>query len=145
MQPHRVFVGCLLAISVALVNAQLARAQSDPYLTDLLKQPAYRAAWNTMLRSGNAPAWLKRGGVEMPATSVGKYLAAETCKPHDCPPNDFHVLFAPDGRQAWGLLLSGGHPDLNGEMEGQNKTWFGNPSDDIKSILETLAGGLLGQ
>jgi hypothetical protein len=48
-------------------------------------------------RSYGKPPWLivftKTGnGVTVPATSVAVYTHDEVCKPHDCPPNDFHVL-----------------------------------------------------
>src|SRR5262245_35673024 len=87
---------------------------SDPYLNDLLKKPDYLAAHNKMMGSSSyAPAWLKGysktlDGVTHPAISAGEYTMAEVCKPHDCGANDFYVLFAPDGKQAWGLLLTGG-------------------------------------
>jgi len=34
------------------------------------------------------------------------YTLAWVCKTHDCGDNQLHVLFSPQGEQAWGLLMT---------------------------------------
>ena len=100
--------------------AGAASAQTGEYLFDTLKRPAFKKAWNAMLAGGGrVPPWViafgKGGnGVANPATAVTisgqAYQLGNVCKAHDCGGNEVHVLFAPGGTQAWGLLLETGKP-----------------------------------
>ena len=130
----------LLATSLALaVLAGAALAQQGPYLFDVLKKPAYRQSWNAMLAgSGALPGWIgifskTYNGVASPMTAVNAggqaYEISNVCKPHDCGGNMLHVLFAPGGTQAWGLL----------ENAGQKPRFIGSPDAAQQKAL--LADG----
>ena len=127
----------LLAIVLATLSISRAALADDPYLFDLLKEPAYRGAWDAMLKGEkNVPKWIVTfsktyDGVASPATPIdvaGKSdLITSVCKPHDCGDNQLYVLFAPDGAKAWGMLVEGG----------DQTRWFGGPSDAEQTALRS--------
>ncbi len=112
-------------------------APKGPHLADLMKLPAYRGAWEAMLRGETLPVpdWITSYAATLdspPIPSFGvlvgsqPYTMAFTCKPNDCENHQLFVLFAPEGRHAWALLLSaGGDP-----------RWLGDPDDDIKGAIK---------
>ena len=111
-----------------------AHAQ-DQDLSEALKKPAYKAAWNAMLKGQKVPAWLteftKTGdGVVIPSVMVeidGRlYEADHVCQPHNCAGNEFEVLFAPEGAQAWGALVTNARPPR----------FFGAPNPKQKQALQ---------
>ena len=55
------------------------------------------------------------------------YLLGYVCKAHDCGDNQLFVLFAPAGKQAWGLLLTGG----------SNEQWLGKPDASIQAAIKS--------
>lgn len=104
----------LIAASLAATcGAGLARADDD-YLSDALKKPAYRKAWNAMLAGEkNIPDWLitfGRGGSGVngpvkPVTVDGRKMQASfVCKPHDCASNQLQILFSLDASSAVAIL-----------------------------------------
>jgi hypothetical protein len=107
-------------LAVLLAGAPCFGAQAeDQDISDALKKPAYNAAWSAMLKGQPVPGWLtkftKNGdGVTVPSVLVEidgvPYEADHVCKPHDCAGNEFEVLFAPEGKQAWGALVVNGKP-----------------------------------
>lgn len=116
--------------------AAATEAPKGPPLSDLMKLQAYREAWEAMLREETLPlpdwvasfvATLDSPPIPSFGVPVGSqpYTMAFTCKPNDCENHQLFVLFAPDGRHAWALLLTaGGDP-----------RWLGNPDDDIKGAI----------
>lgn len=113
-----------------------AQEPKGPHLADLMKQQTYREAWEAMLRAETLPVpdWVTSyvttldsppiPSFDVPVGSQA-YTLAFTCKPNDCENHQLFVLFAPDGRHAWALLLTaGGEP-----------RWLGNPDDDIKGAM----------
>jgi len=44
---------------------------------------------------------------------------------HDCGGNEVYALFAPDARQAWGLLI----------IDGTKQQWLGEPDDAVKAAI----------
>ena len=113
-----------------------AQEPKGPPLAHLMKLQNYRAAWEAMLRAETLPVpdWVTGYTATLdspPIPSFGvlvgsqAYTLAFTCKPNDCENHQLFVLFAPDGRHAWALLLTaGGEP-----------RWLGNPDDDIKGAM----------
>jgi hypothetical protein len=108
----------VLVLLLACAPCLGARAE-DQDLSEALKKPAYKAAWNAMLKGQTVPAWLtkftKNGdGVTIPSVLVEidgvRYEADHVCKPHDCAGNEFEALFAPEGKQTWGALVTNGKP-----------------------------------
>jgi hypothetical protein len=115
-----------------------AQEPKGPLLADLMKLQNYREAWEAMLRAETLPVpdWVTGYAATLdspPIPSFGvlvgsqAYTLAFTCKPNDCENHQLFVLFAPDGRHAWALLLTaGGEP-----------RWLGNPDDDIKGAIRS--------
>jgi Inhibitor of vertebrate lysozyme (Ivy) len=116
-----------------------AEQPKGPPLADLMKLQAYRDAWEAMLRGEIAPpvpGWVTSYAATLdspPIPSFGVLVGSEpytfafTCKPNECETNQLFVLFAPNGRHAWALLLTaGGAP-----------RWLGNPDDDIKRAIHS--------
>ncbi len=113
-----------LILAFLLIGAAPAAHAADPdgpYLFDLLKKPAYLAAWKAMLAGEQVPAWVSQyaktfDGPSTPSITVQvgglAYTLGYVCKAHDCGDNQLHVLFAPAGKQAWGLLATGDEADL---------------------------------
>jgi hypothetical protein len=108
----------VLALVLACAPCFDAQAE-DPDLSDALKRPAYKTAWNAMLKGQKIPGWLTKfarngDGVTTPSVFVEidgeRYEADHVCKPHDCDTDQFEVLFAPEGKQAWGALVASGKP-----------------------------------
>lgn len=135
----RSFVAAALLVAGMSVGAQAqnatAAAPQNQDLSEMLKQPTYRAAWDKMLRGQKVPGWLtafaKTGnGVVVPPVLIEidgvNYQADHVCKPHDCDGNEFEVLFAPDGRQAWGALVA----------NGKKPRFFGAPNPKQKQALQ---------
>lgn len=114
-----------------------AQEPKGPLLADLMKLQNYREAWEAMLRAETLPVpdWVTGYAATLdspPIPSFGvlvgsqAYTMAFTCKPNDCENHQLFVLFAPEGRHAWALLLTaGGEP-----------RWLGNPDDDIKGAMQ---------
>ncbi len=123
-----------LALAVLFLAAPAAYAADDgPYLFDLLKQPAYLSAWKAMLAGESVPSWVSKyaktfDGPSSPSktVTVGEeaYTLGWVCKAHDCGDNQLHVLFAPPGKQAWGLLVTG-----------SNQKWLGHPDAAIQAAI----------
>jgi hypothetical protein len=128
-----------LLLAVLLLGAPAANAlDKDPYLFDMLKEPAYLSAWKAMLKGEQVPPWVANyaktfDGPSNPATTVklnGKdYLLGYVCKAHDCGDNQLFVLFAPAGKQAWGLL-----------MTGSDEKWLGHPDASIQAAIKSNMG-----
>ena len=125
----------ILALVLLLGSAAACGAEEGPYLFDLLKQQTYLAAWKAMLAGETVPAWVGKyattfDGPSSPSkqVSVGSetYTLAWVCKAHDCGDNQLHVLFSPDGKQAWGLLITG-----------QQRRWLGKPDAAIQTAIQS--------
>lgn len=124
---------CALACLSATANAE------QPYLFELLGKPAYSKSWNTLFAGErDVDRWLARyaktkNGPATPGKSVQlggtTYQINMVCKTHECGSNQFFVLFSPDGRKAWGLLLK----------DGNTERFFGQPDDEKKAALRAEA------
>jgi hypothetical protein len=124
----------LVLAVLLLVAAPVAYGlDQDPYLFDMLKEPAYLAAWKAMLKGEQVPAWVANyaktfDGPSSPSKTVmvggEAYTLGWVCKAHDCGDNQLHVLFAPQGKQAWGLLVAG-----------SNQKWLGKPDASIQAAI----------
>ena len=112
----------------------LGAAAQSTYLSDALKRPKYRGAWNAMMKGWAAvPTWLvefskTNDGVATPGTSAevgGKtYEFFALCKPHDCAANKFEVMFEKGGARAHAILVT---PNA--------RTFFGDPGAAEKEAL----------
>ena len=129
-------LAALLAIMWGGAPRTLAQDDQGPYLFDLMKNPAYRRAWSNMTKGETVPLWISKFGVSYnatgaPATEVFmdgiSYTLAWICEPHNCSENEIYVLFAPEGLQAWALLIS----------DGDKRQWLGKPNDVVKAALES--------
>ncbi len=124
------------ALLVLLLFSAPSLAADQPSLFDLLKQKPYLSAWQAMLKGEKIDPWLAKYAKTFddpasPATSVPvggeTYTLADVCKAHDCGDNHLHVLFAPGGEHAWGLLVTGG----------DHRRWLGNPDAAIQAAIQS--------
>jgi hypothetical protein len=108
-----------------------------PSMGELMRLPAYVYAWQGMLVGETPPAWVTEFGATLdgpPTPTIPVPLDGETytlgftCKANDCEVNQLYVLFAPDGRDAWGMLAG---PD--------GVSWLGRPD---KRIQDAITGAL---
>ena len=137
MKAARWLLGALLIGSAFAASS--GQEPAELRLFDFLDKPAYRASWNALFRGEkNVDPWLARyaktrNGPSSPGEIVElggvPYQTANVCKAHDCGDNQFHVLFAPKGARAWGLLLT----DLKKER------FFGKPDEEKKDALREAA------
>jgi len=129
-----IFLGAIASGAIAG-----SAAAEEPYLYDLLKQPAFHAAWDAMLKGEkNRPAWIVTFGrtydgvtdrVKTVLVNGDPDHLGWVCKPHDCGDNQLYVLFSPQGRQAWAELVTANAPPR----------WFGKPDEQVKTALEAAA------
>jgi len=88
---------------------------ADPYMTDMIKKPAYARALKSLLdHAGKLPGWtrevLKPKGayVETPLTHASidgiTYDVFFNCEQQNCDQSALAIMFAPNGAQAWGAL-----------------------------------------
>jgi hypothetical protein len=123
------------ALAASAVLLALPAVADDPYLFDVMKQPAYRKAYVTMLAGAtHLPSWLGQithGGnyVATPVTkaTVGgtSYSFFHACKAHDCAGHELEVMFTPDASKAYGLVIDGNSA----------KRWLGVPDSDQQAAL----------
>ena len=124
----------LLALFFLSAAPAMAQAPEGPYLPDLMTdKPAYLAAWKAMVAGEKLPKWVNtftktQGAVAAPVTTVPvagqPYTLGWICKPHDCGGNEVYALFAPEARQAWGLLISDG-----------KRSWLGKPDAAVQAAI----------
>ncbi|MHA1517538.1 MAG: Ivy family c-type lysozyme inhibitor [Alphaproteobacteria bacterium] len=103
-------------------------------MANLLRQPAYKFAWQNMVTGESPPNWVTQYAktLDGPPTPVipveldgEEYTLGFTCKPNACEQNQLFVLFAPGGRDAWGMLAT----------EPTGITWLGKPDERIQNAL----------
>jgi hypothetical protein len=132
----RLFFALVLAVLVTRASAQEAspRTAKGPPLGQLLKLPKYIYAWQGMMAGETPPEWVKQyslthDGPPTPTIPVALngeiYTLGFTCKPNACEKNQLYVLFAPEGRDAWGMLAT----------EQTGIAWFGRPDQRIQDAI----------
>lgn len=126
----------LLALLLFVSSPAIAQEPGGPgpVLGDLLKKPAYFAAWQALVAREAQLDWI----IEYTATLNGPpvpnipvpidgqtYTLGFTCKPNECGDNQLYVLFAPDGSKAWGLMATAQ----------TGIVWLGYPDDRIQGAI----------
>ncbi len=115
-------------------SAPQAQETKGPVMGKLLQLPKYIYAWQGMMAGETPPQWVKDYATSLdgpPVPSIPVPLDGEiytlgfTCKPNDCETHQLYVLFAPEGRDAWGLLAT---PD--------GVKWLGQPDDRIQKAID---------
>jgi len=119
-------------------------AGQQEFLDDRFKKPAYRASWQAMFKGEKnvAPWYAKMDNNYQsnanrckPTTIDGiEYEVHTLCKKHDCGDNNFIVFFAPEGRQAWGVLLLTAYGP-KGDLTKSSERFFGKPDQKMKDAL----------
>ncbi|BAQ18739.1 Ivy family c-type lysozyme inhibitor [Methyloceanibacter caenitepidi] len=125
----------LLAFVLLGAAPAMAQAPEEPYLPDLMEQqPAYLEAWKAMVAGEKLPAWVNtftktQGAVAAPVKTIPvagqPYTLGWICEPHNCGGNEVYALFAPDARQAWGLLIDDG-----------KRRWLGKPDAAVQAAIQ---------
>ena len=138
----RTTASAFAVISLALCCPALTQDEVHDLilLQDFLAVEPYRSAWDAMLKGAKIDTWITRysQGYEdegtpspsMPIQIDGEnYRLAQVCKRHWCSDNGIYVLFSPDGRRAWGLIV------------GTRLQWLGHPDARIqKAIIDECIG-----
>ena len=124
----------LLALALIFSISAPTFAVEGEYLFDILKKPGYRASWEAMFKGEKqVPSWLAKFDKTYDAPTAPckplsidgiEYKPHSVCKAHDCADNFFMMMFAPSGRQAWGVLLTP-----------SQQRFFGNPDKKLKDAL----------
>ncbi|WP_086651713.1 Ivy family c-type lysozyme inhibitor [Acetobacter cibinongensis] len=106
----------LTGLALGLAGTATAHAESGKkqasamdlsnYAAEVAQNPKNATAYRTMAA---LPDWVKTGrgtsSPTRPITISGKrYLVGHICEPHNCAQNQMDVLFAEDGKKAWGLV-----------------------------------------
>jgi hypothetical protein len=123
-------------VMMYVVCSPAMAAEPDPYLFDVIKKPAYAQTLRSLLdQAGNLPSWTrevrksKGNYVASPAIHAAingtAYEVFHACEPHECPDDQLAIMFAPNGTQAWGVLLQEGAI-----------SYFGTPSDAQQAVLK---------
>jgi hypothetical protein len=125
----------LIGVAAAFLLSSSVAFADPAYLSDVMKEPAYRKAYAAMLSgASHLPSWLKQitgredyvGTPETSATVAGiSYRLFHACEAHDCMGHELEVMFSPDGAQAYGLLVDGNKP----------QRWFGAPDAAQQAAL----------
>jgi len=138
----RLLFSVLLAFATPALAEDAAKTPANepakaPPMAELMRLPAYIYAWQGMMAGETPPKWVTTFGATLdgpPTPTIPVPLDGETytlgftCKPNDCEANQLYVLFAPQGRDAWGMLAAG-----NGI------SWLGRPD---KRIQDAITGAL---
>jgi len=131
----------VVAAAMVIVVTGSVAAQSLPYLSDTLKVPAYKAAFDALFRGErNLPAWLSayrknRNGAENAGrVEGGSYELYGVCEPHNCSDSRILVLFVPGGSRAWAVLITS--LDTAGQIS-PNYKFLGHPDPQQRSILSS--------
>ena len=124
----------LLAASPALAQGTEApEAQMGPLLGEMMKLPKYIYAWQGMMSGETPPQWVKDYATTLdgppvptiPAPLDGEiYTLGFTCKPNECEENQLYILFAPEGRDAWAMLVAP-----------SGVSWLGQPDERIQKAI----------
>lgn len=125
-----------LILSLLLVlSLPASAAETGPLLAALMKQPSYAYAWDGMMAGETPPPWVADYAKTLdgpPVPTIPVPLDGETytlgfiCKANDCEDNQLYVLFAPEARDAWGLLVS---------VDGVS--WLGRPDERIQTAIKS--------
>lgn len=128
--------GLIILVAGFSLQSTIASA-AEIYLFDLLRRSQYRRSYNAMLSlAPEAPKWIAYysktlNGPSQPAQDIKAdgetYLLADVCKVHDCLDYKLQVVFAVDGRQAWGRIYENG-----------STTWIGHPSPALRKAVDKI-------
>jgi hypothetical protein len=131
---HRWIVMALVAMCVTCSPAMAA----EPYLFDVIKKPGYAQASKVLLdHAGKLPGWTREvllgqkasytSGPVVRAVIYGTtYEVFTVCtKEYSCTDTRLVVMFAPNGTQAWGVLVQ------EGAM-----SYLGGPSDAQLAVMK---------
>lgn len=129
----------LPALLLPLCALFAGAAQAQAYLDEVLGRPAHRKSWQAMLAGERKlDPWLagyarQRNGTTTPASVVQldqvQYELHGVCELHNCEANRFYVLFAPEGRRAWGYQV----------RDDRQERFFGKPGPRIREVLRAAA------
>lgn len=111
------------------------------YLHDLMQKPEFTDAFAAMDGADKLPDWVRQGGTATPTETVdvdGKsLLAAQACKPHDCPSEQILVLYDQDADTMQGVFVRDSAPGADAGVSDQaDMTWLGKPDDATRAWLK---------
>lgn len=146
----KVKIALSIAATLVFTQASWAETVAAPGKTWSMSaipgDSAARAAFNTMKAGYQLPAWVIQGGTESPATTVSfdgnDVHVMSSCEPHNCGSERMAVMYDPQKKVMYGLLLS-----VNKKDNTERLTWMsmggGSESIDGKTILYAALTGSL--
>lgn len=141
-KPVRLLVLALTTSSILCLSGVASAREMKETVYDLVSKAQYKPAWNTLfVGSKNLPGWIKKGeGVSSPCEEIkaagGTYIVGWMCEPHNCGNHQFAVAFSKDLKKAWGMRYVLEDVPAGKQAPATKTTWFGNPSPEIKKLLE---------
>jgi Inhibitor of vertebrate lysozyme (Ivy) len=122
---HMSRIVLMLAITVATT---VAFAEERAW--DLLKDKSFRAAYHKTLGAKRSEKWIAKlfgPSQETTRQKIGQteYIFADSCRPHYCDTNNLVIAYVPSNRAVFVKLV-----------EDRNVSWLGNPSTEVKTLLE---------
>lgn len=133
----------VLALLIVTMGAQAASSNLD--ITGLATGANTKAAFNTMAKGHDLPAWVRKGGVTTPPSDVkldgSRYQVMMACKPHDCSSQRMAVIYSAKSGKMAGVLS-----DVNDKKNTEQLTWLGDDNTltiDAKTVLLAALTGAL--
>ncbi|PIJ49417.1 hypothetical protein BL250_13105 [Erwinia sp. OLTSP20] len=115
------------------------------YLADFATAPATQKVYSALIAKAQLPAWVKQGGTGSPAIEVEvsgvKYQVMSGCKPHNCPSQQFAVMYAPQSHQIYAVYAQYHEKNATQELR-----WLNVGEDqpvDIRTVLFARLSGSL--
>jgi len=135
------------AFAGILSAAASASAQDHPAtFREIAADPAASAAFKAMAKGHRLPDWINGKTVESPGNEVmfggDKVYVMSACKQHDCGSEQIAVMYDPEKKIMYGVLLV-----ADPETRAERLTWMnlgaGNESIDGRTILYAALTGSL--
>lgn len=135
-----VLVGILVGAPSAFAQSHLATFR------DIAADPAAALAFKIMAKGHALPDWINGRTVESPGHEImfggQKVYVMSACKQHDCGSERIAVMYDPDKKIMYGLLLSADQKTVSEKL-----TWLnigpGNEAIDGRTILYAALTGSL--
>jgi hypothetical protein len=118
-----------------------AAADETVFLFDVLRKPAYRAAWEKLMKEVQpTPDWLMQfnknfdgavGQISTRTIDGASYELSFVCKPQDCAAHKFEVLFDSTVKKAYGAL---------GGVD-SSPAYYGAPAPALQEALAKAISG----
>ena len=107
----------------------------EVYPWEMTKKSEFYNSYKSTIANKTKDKWLKTlsgpsGTNRLVASTKGNLVVVNSCKPHYCDERYIAVLFDPQSKKIWALLVE------KEENKETIETWFGNPDRELEQILK---------